>query len=172
MAAVRSGVQERFTPTCVGNTAACGTSPTASAVHPHVRGEYPTAPTCTALANGSPPRAWGIPGRRLGARPRRTVHPHVRGEYSVMAVASLRPYGSPPRAWGIRGGVGAGCRWVGFTPTCVGNTHRNCIPAASAAVHPHVRGEYPSTASMLANARGSPPRAWGILAGYRRYRWR
>ena len=51
----------RFTPTCVGNTAAGPISPSGRAVHPHVRGEYFVKHLYLLQLFGSPPRAWGIP---------------------------------------------------------------------------------------------------------------
>src|SRR5690606_25481891 len=48
-----------------------------------------------------------------------------------------------------------------FTPTCVGTsgTPARWLPPAS--VHPHVRGDEPSTPSSPDAPAGSPPRAWG-----------
>ena len=159
----------RFTPTCVGNTPEPLPIPPASAVHPHVRGEYHLALLVMFSQTGSPPRAWGIPH----LRPRRpfldrftptcvgntiskkrvdaisSVHPHVRGEYLRAMTAPSLCAGSPPRAWGIHAdgpGGGVGGR---FTPTCVGNTFCHCT-------------QYPVP-------RSSPPRAWGILPGSMRF---
>ena len=50
----------RFTPTCVGNTEAGKLHRVGFAVHPHVRGEYTQRQALAAMADGSPPRAWGI----------------------------------------------------------------------------------------------------------------
>ena len=53
----------RFTPTCVGNTRCSGRSTSSPAVHPHLRGEYATLPATELPFGGSPPPAWGIPGK-------------------------------------------------------------------------------------------------------------
>ena len=132
----------RFTPTRVGNTS--GRMP-----------KYTHPP-------GSPPHAWGIqrPGPS-GACPQRftptrvgntscgdsishveTVHPHTRGEYSLRADLAQVV--------------------ARFTPTRVGNTPSHASRSYPPPVHPHTRGEYAGRASSLFNARGSPPRAWGI----------
>ncbi len=50
----------RFTPTCVGNTLLDDTAQCASAVHPHMRGEYAAQMDEQVRDNGSPPHAWGI----------------------------------------------------------------------------------------------------------------
>ena len=94
---------QRFTPTCVGNTICSSVNVAASAVHPHVRGEYAV--------------------RQCFASSFVAVHPHVRGEYVLpfifwachhrftptcvgnthARVCGHRAMsGSPPRAWGIR----------------------------------------------------------------------
>ena len=172
----------RFTPTCVGNTQYSILIWSSNSVHPHVRGEYLTVTPQNLLTSGSPPRAWGIRGCGTGFQPvvRFTptcvgntppcsssvipisVHPHVRGEYSSRGVVTATPSGSPPRAWGILRGLGSDERRSRFTPTCVGNTIRPTFPAARVAVHPHVRGEYPSDLAERRIEDGSPPRAWGI----------
>ncbi len=133
-------------------------------------------------ADGSPPRAWGIlpltgsefrhtrftptcVGNTLdsqsafGASP---VHPHVRGEYSSTRSWQSATIGSPPRAWGIRQGYARRIQGHRFTPTCVGNTLCSRRANACAAVHPHVRGEYPLFRLAFRPHHGSPPRAWGI----------
>ena len=141
-----------------------------TAVHPHVRGEYPHRGRQLSGHSGSSPRAWGIPAGRayvlawarfiptcVGNTARkerkhgiRSVHPHVRGEYRL---GTFPPYlftGSSPRAWGIRGRALAIRRPCRFIPTCVGNTRKWCYKRRSGAVHPHVRGEY-SSASATAS---------------------
>ena len=94
----------------------------ASAVHPHVRGEYDGADGGKDFLVGSSPRAWGIQGNKVSflvsdrfiptcvgntlhhkrSKRRRTVHPHVRGEYLPSLTATAGAGGSSPRAWGIR----------------------------------------------------------------------
>ena len=134
----------RFTPTCVGNTASGQRIRRNSAVHPHVRGEYVDQSLGCYGVVGSPPRAWGI--RQLPINPNRlcrftptcvgntlpiwrlppipAVHPHVRGEYMGFSWWSYGAGGSPPRAWGIREALPAGGWASRFTPTCVGNTNQ------------------------------------------------
>ncbi len=138
-----NGTDNRFTPTCVGNTLTLGRQP----VHP-----LRFTPTCV----GNTVHA-AQSGREAA------VHPHVRGEYGPQAKPHRDLGGSPPRAWGIRTGRRLHTGWNRFTPTCVGNTQR---PDARAdvrggspprawgilraglptrrrrLVHPHVRGEY------------------------------
>ena len=176
-------MQRRFTPTCVGNTPERRSCHHRSSVHPHVRGEYHPQNGRFSHQGGSPPRAWGI--RETGGisankarftptcvgntvststpQPGTPVHPHVRGEYAENAVPNLQCHGSPPRAWGILlpyASTELRCR---FTPTCVGNTLTATGAAAGLAVHPHVRGEYPTVTISSSKDLGSPPRAWGIL---------
>ena len=95
-----SPVSDRFTPTCVGTALhTFGTKYDAS-VHPHVRGDGIIVNSSAVRGGGSPPRAWGRPGRddlvrgRLRFTPTcvgtarlhncldlpETVHPHVRGD--------------------------------------------------------------------------------------------
>jgi len=86
----------------------------------------------------------------------------VRGEYRHTNEDRYNHNGSPPRAWGIRSGYGQGAGCLRFTPTCVGNTRSAFSASATAAVHPHVRGEYVRDCRAVNPDDGSPPRAWGI----------
>jgi len=152
----------RFTPTCVGNSLDRLLGGDGTAVHPHVRGEFNPVPNILSLTSGSPPRAWGI--RRAIALPKTrlrftptcvgnschlnlspnpiSVHPHVRGEFLSSTQTSQTLDGSPPRAWGIRERSLDKRGESRFTPTCVGNSSLIALPTPSAAVHPHVRGEF------------------------------
>ena len=132
---------------------------------------------------GSPPRVWGILNPPLAfnvrrrftptcvgntrtvcrARRLRAVHPHVCGEYFFTATKSAAPCGSPPRVWGIRKKLGVGRPWERFTPTCVGNTPFPPSASIWGPVHPHVCGEYKTSAILISSFVGSPPRVWGIL---------
>ena len=137
--------------------------------------------------DGSPPRAWGIPRRRssdhdgIGSPPRawgirhdsprradRRIRftPHVRGEYGNPPSHNVTGIGSPPRAWGIPDEQVLLRLPLRFTPTCVGNTRDRHAAGRRVSVHPHVRGEYASAASLACCANGSPPRAWGIPASH------
>ncbi len=155
-------------------------------VHPHGCGEYRCNRTQPIRLRGSPPRVWGIRRYtlRFGHRFRFTptgvgntvyqytegaqlvVHPHGCGEYGSTPRFAMRWPGSPPRVWGIR------LTWTPtptrsrFTPTGVGNTvaPRHGLPPVR--VHPHGCGEYPSATNRSNGWHGSPPRVWGILAGY------
>ena len=51
---------DRFTPTCVGNTNTRTPSRPSAPVHPHMRGEYQHLGEHLNAVLGSPPHAWGI----------------------------------------------------------------------------------------------------------------
>src|SRR5581483_8412003 len=74
--------------------------------------------------------------------------------------------GSPPRAWGLQAGEHEHGDKERFTPTCVGTASRARRGRSRLSVHPHVRGDCPSTARAPPPARGSPPRAWGLRERY------
>ncbi len=69
--------------------------------------------------------------------------------------------GSSPRAWGTRLKGNPVSATQRFIPTCVGNTGMAVSVTGAASVHPHVRGEHPSSLAVLRSSRGSSPRAWG-----------
>ena len=95
-------------------------------VHPHVRGDYGSVLVATISIFGSPPRAWGLPGKlTIGVGRNRftptcvgttsvlfrlqftlSVHPHVRGDYAPKSSLVSSTSGSPPRAWGLRNHLG------------------------------------------------------------------
>ena len=172
----------RFIPTCVGNTCPMPLARPVTTVHPHVRGEYKWATENVYGVTGSSPRAWGIPFRhtqRTGhARfiptcvgntylfnitdPTNLVHPHVRGEYTTSEMGMFKIGGSSPRAWGIPHNKEDKTMAIRFIPTCVGNTASSPRCVTSAAVHPHVRGEYEISRPSRFVLSGSSPRAWGI----------
>ena len=52
--------EERFIPTCVGNTRPSSVPSRHWPVHPHVRGEYLLSSSRMLQYDGSSPRAWGI----------------------------------------------------------------------------------------------------------------
>ena len=119
-AALCDAVPGRFIPTSVGNTQPCWLTSTATAVHPHVRGEHQRGLTAQARKVGSSPRPWGTPpaearklapmrfiptsvgntSRPASRRHRRSVHPHVRGEHNRRFAVLFAPCGSSPRPWG------------------------------------------------------------------------
>ena len=180
----RPGIENRFIPTCVGNTRPKRRTRSGGPVHPHVRGEYTRWAAAIMVTGGSSPRAWGIlvVARDLGVQRRFiptcvgntvtiwhahtmwAVHPHVRGEYTVTALTYRYVIGSSPRAWGIRRRGGGGLCICRFIPTCVGNTGMQETAGPPASVHPHVRGEYSSSRGPIEADPGSSPRAWGILS--------
>lgn len=62
----------RFTPTCVGTTASPLDVCEHDAVHPHVRGDNARQCPSEAVGDGSPPRAWGqLPGATHNERAER-----------------------------------------------------------------------------------------------------
>ena len=153
---------DRFIPTCVGNTVPGNRDERLDPVHPHVRGEYAQLAIAQRSRYGSSPRAWGIPQVFTVARKARrfiptcvgntrsartaaltwTVHPHVRGEYPVLPVGIDTVDGSSPRAWGIRLSYIDAHIEIRFIPTCVGNTLAGPSLLRLYPVHPHMRGEY------------------------------
>ena len=112
--------QHRFTPTGVGTTALRVGAQPSSQVHPHGRGDNVGDHAGRFSRSGSPPRAWGQPGRRLVAVPPQRftptgvgttvsrysaagvcpVHPHGRGDNDAERRTGMNQVGSPPRAWG------------------------------------------------------------------------
>ena len=171
----------RFTPTCVGTIRNMGIQPDSGSVHPHVRGDNICLACGTLARFGSPPRAWGQ--WRAGDSAQRVkrftptcvgtmggaweedgllqVHPHVRGDNVRVSLAINSVLGSPPRAWGQYSAPRFLESQIRFTPTCVGTISPCFISASGRSVHPHVRGDNPTTRRHLASNSGSPPRAWG-----------
>ena len=135
-------------------------------VHPHMRGEYFSITNLTQTSFGSPPHAWGIQlytrysktriwftptcvGNTLTDRVcmvRNMVHPHMRGEYAKLDIPFTSCSGSPPHAWGILNITYFKFLYFRFTPTCVGNTRYKLRLERCRKVHPHMRGEYTSSA--------------------------
>ena len=154
-------VQRRFIPTLVGNTPArigavailCGSSPRSWGTRRSVR-------LCQRHLRFIPTLV-GNTRAETGAHQCRTVHPHARGEH-VRAIGVNHPnLGSSPRSWGTHAyprGTGEPGR---FIPTLVGNTEVAAAGGEGAAVHPHARGEHPSTSASPSKPAGSSPRSWG-----------
>ena len=132
----------RFTPTCVGTTPIPHLTGPSRPVHPHVRGDD----CASALRVPSSP-----------------VHPHVRGDDDHAQKEADFMNGSPPRAWGRLLRALLGGLLGRFTPTCVGTTSSMPTTSVSFTVHPHMRGDDVSGASLPCETSGSPPRAWGRL---------
>ena len=111
---------DRFIPTCVGNTTRYAWTRAEITVHPHMRGEHGARAPDAVGPDGSSPHAWGtrrlkvpfldtdrfIPtcvGNTLSAAIAaltRSVHPHMRGEHSLSARTTASTTGSSPHAWG------------------------------------------------------------------------
>src|SRR5690606_34809400 len=112
-------LDNRSIPTCVGFTWWVLMCSRRAAVHPHVRGVHPAAPTHEAPKGGPSPRAWGSQfvgdaecegGRSIptcvGFTISETastagcpVHPHVRGVHGGYVWFQPLPPGPSPRAW-------------------------------------------------------------------------
>ena len=177
---------KRFTPTCVGTTRRVWGLRGVIAVHPHVRGanvrplrvgihNQRFTPTCVGTTSalfarkgdgtGSPPRAWGqrppsSPYIRYSRFTPTCVGTTISARVRMRAAA-----GSPPRAWGQRAPGPVSRILSRFTPTCVGTTAKPILLPAPQPVHPHVRGDNDQVEGELRRQAGSPPRAWGQLAG-------
>ena len=91
----------RFTPTGVGTTDWADLARSATAVHPHGRGDNLSLCLWSFCRSGSPPRAWGQP---------------------PVLPSPEQCGGSPPRAWGQRAGEHLWMSPYRFTPTGVGTT--------------------------------------------------
>ena len=156
-------LNQRFTPTCVGNTQLKQLCLNRPSVHPHMRGEYKNEGIPLAVFCGSPPHAWGIPQVRTSHRQAcrftptcvgntkyyftgfacAPVHPHMRGEYVFVNISIF---------FAVR-----------FTPTCVGNTDQNHkLDGNKVRFTPTCVGNTLSLAILNALISGSPPHAWGI----------
>ncbi len=133
--------RHRFTPTRVGTTS---------------RVMARRAARC-----GSPPRAWGRLGVPLDRHVPRRFTPTRVGTTLASGGADPGSYGSPPRAWGRPQRLGVARQKRRFTPTRVGTTDFTTPEAASAAVHPHARGDDLRPQVVTSGDTGSPPRAWG-----------
>ena len=139
----REDKEGRFIPTHVGNTAEPTIIVTATAVHPHTRGEHYTFYCFNSRNIGSSPHTWGthkqsninslirrfIPthvgntAAELSASPIRPVHPHTRGEHGNLSDIKLTTDGSSPHTWGTRSPATASGCVPRFIPTHVGNTN-------------------------------------------------
>ena len=148
-----------------------------------MRGEYHFFQLLHRNTWGSPPLAWGIRLRRfpvdMSIRITPTCvgntfvrndsdnylgdHPHLRGEYHMLISSGPLLLGSPPLAWGIPFLSTSSPKYLGITPTCVGNTYRRRGVCRGGQDHPHLRGEYWNLSRKIINLKGSPPLAWGIL---------
>ena len=138
----RGPPDDRFIPTCMGNSRTSEGSSVLTPVHPHVHGELIAPVTSTSPGTGSSPRAWGTPRRRVGGdqlrrfiptcmgnSPRQAcssgstaVHPHVHGELTTHVSVNLMRLGSSPRALATPRPLDGPPGHVRFIPTCMGNS--------------------------------------------------
>ena len=138
----RKPPEDRFIPTCMGNSSTSRRSPGARSVHPHVHGELLRYASTGFPQAGSSPRAWGthklnlaekaydrfIPTCMGNSLPDEllfedySVHPHVHGELFCNVKKSKMFTGSSPRAWGTLYCTQAGTMCSRFIPTCMGNS--------------------------------------------------
>jgi len=147
-----------------------------------VYGDFDTAAPRAFVVRGSPPRVWGLRSRVGGDAQRRrftptcmgtslssnagsglgSVHPHVYGDFIAPRPGAHRPSGSPPRVWGLLPLSHRRRLRLRFTPTCMGTSSRWRTPESPRTVHPHVYGDFDTTAADLEDGYGSPPRVWGL----------
>ncbi len=130
----------RFTPTGVGTAAAAFNVISASAVHPHGRGDGAPPPTDPAREAGSPPRAWGR--RFAGATKKQLLRFTPTG---VGTALPLRASGVSRRFTPTGVGTALAYQSPGdaarFTPTGVGTAVVRCHSVPPVTVHPHGRGD-------------------------------
>ena len=132
----------RFIPTYVGHTFGGTTQPAPSAVHPHIRGAYPSRTNSRPSGFGSSPHTWGIHQIIESViAPDRFIPTYV-GHTASRSARILSKTGSSPHTWGIR--------TLGGNATGFGS------------VHPHIRGAYILDAMEDMRMVGSSPHTWGI----------
>ena len=173
--------QQRFIPTCVGNSIKYPLELFAGSVHPHVCGELSSTLASWPTKNGSSPRVWGtryvpvvlvdknrfIPTcvgnshSKSQVESKQAVHPHVCGELFSPSFSITTSCGSSPRVWGTLSMSIIVDGLVRFIPTCVGNSCYAADSHIKLTVHPHVCGELPCKGSVKSSSLGSSPRVWG-----------
>ena len=154
-----------------------------ASVHPHARGERFSDASLPSINIGSSPRPWGtrkakairagsyrfIPtpvGNACHVSPQTgsaSVHPHARGERRMGGDPWARLNGSSPRPWGTHFVAPHSLDHPRFIPTPVGNAVGAPCAVRTGPVHPHARGERPSSPGTMSAASGSSPRPWGTL---------
>ena len=139
------------------------TSSSPASVHPHACGAYCILNFEVVAVNGSSPRLWGIPRKRIHFLRCCWFIPTPVGHTLDVLYLSLAFVGSSPRLWGIREKGGRTGRLVRFIPTPVGHTDMQMRRRAVYAVHPHACGAYALPFLGMSSALGSSPRLWGIL---------
>ena len=174
---------DRFIPTPVGNALRLCAVADCASVHPHARGERFSDASLPSINIGSSPRPWGtrkakairagsyrfIPtpvGNACHVSPQTgsaSVHPHARGERRMGGDPWARLNGSSPRPWGTHFVAPHSLDHPRFIPTPVGNAVGAPCAVRTGPVHPHARGERPSSPGTMSAASGSSPRPWGTL---------
>ena len=149
------------TPTCVGKTGECVSTPLFCVETPprawgrrapekDESGSLGNTPTCVGKTTQA----------QIAPHPSRK-HPHVRGEdlcarYEVSVFIE-----TPPRAWGRRQFPSGNVPTRRNTPTCVGKTTTRASCVELMKKHPHVRGEDIFGGVQKQGTLETPPRAWG-----------
>ena len=175
-------LQQRITPTCVGNTQLFVEYLGTVQDHPHMCGEYFIKKPSFRIQWGSPPHVWGIQliqalcdliERITPTRVGNTFlnvfslhecqdHPHTCGEYANDCNRIITDTGSPPHVWGILYEHADTDALHRITPTRVGNTTQCLVIIPLWQDHPHTCGEYRLRPLRNVNSFGSPPHVWGI----------
>ena len=138
----------RFIPTPVGNTPLSMLAGITDPVHPHARGEHQyLSIRFSGLVRFIPTPV----GNTIDHRVRRIHH-----------------HGSSPRPWGTHVHFPPQFGVARFIPTPVGNTKSLRTAPAIPSVHPHARGEHPSSSPAASPSTGSSPRPWGTLTAPKR----
>ena len=171
----------RFIPTHVGNISMRVFIRSLNPVHPHTRGEHRSSTAFNPLLPGSSPHTWGTypccrPGPSLrrfipthvgnisrwsGSGPAPPVHPHTRGEHLGLVIFFQPIAGSSPHTWGTSVTPASRGRSRRFIPTHVGNIDGWAWATPLSPVHPHTRGEHPTSGSKINTDNGSSPHTWG-----------
>ena len=151
----------RFIPACAGNSQYSTSIPTATTVHPRLRGELAGRglnrkiftrfiPACAGNS-----QAVGIPLKVF------LVHPRLRGELFIHINIRISLIGSSPLARGTRAGLPICAVNLGFIPACAGNSRKALPHAGQKSVHPRLRGELWRLRFLVLTSVGSSPLARG-----------
>ena len=159
----------RFIPTGVGNTPWRLSRCSASAVHPHGRGEHAEMLGIDDIETRFIPTGVGNTSSRSASPPPSPVHPHGRGEHIGMGDQHAPLCGSSPRAWGTQYIHRALQGPVRFIPTGVGNTTACPVLPVNSTVHPHGRGEHALQVICVSTFVRFIPTGVGNTAAHRRH---
>ena len=159
-------------------------SPWATSVHPHARGDLWGDVDVIGRRLGPSPRAWGPldaqvvelgPTRSIPTRVGTShlcaqvplsiaVHPHARGDLSAGRLRKTPQFGPSPRAWGPLDRDERLAVLKRSIPTRVGTSSPRDNARRRPTVHPHARGDLLRWSAKSARSGGPSPRAWGPLA--------